>query len=158
MSVHSNYYQHLLGIHNHLRHELKHCLRSLPGATQPVTVKTLLRQTLQFCEHLQRHHDIEEAVVFPAFAAVTDISHWSHSHESLDATLAKIRALASQGLSSETEDEVGTTKKQLVDELERLSDIVLPHLSDEEYLSHPDESIKLWPTERDMLKVFPWMQ
>lgn len=89
---------------------------------------------------------------------MTDISHWSHSHEALDATLAKIRALALQGLSNDTENEFVTTKKQLVDELERLSDIVLPHLSDEEYLSHPDESIKLWPTERDMLQAFPWMR
>lgn len=139
-------------------HSLQHAyLQSLPDGIQPVSVKTLLRQTLQFCERLQRHHDIEEAVVFPAFAAVTDISHWSHSHEALDATLAKIRALALQGLSNDTENEFVTTKKQLVGELERLSDIVLSHLSDEEYLSHPDELIKLWPTGRDMLQAFPWM-
>ena len=127
----------------------------MPGATQPLAVKTVCRNTLQFCDHLQRHHDIEEEVVFPSFSAVTDISHWSHSHESLHKTLDKVRKLARTGLDEEGRDFV--QRQELIEELETLSDIVLPHLSDEEFLSHPSESIKLWPTEQAMRHAFPWM-
>lgn len=153
---HQYYYDHLVAIHNHLRQELKACLRNIPKATQPTAVKKSLRDVLLFCRHLQGHHDLEEAVVFPAFAAVIDISHWSNSHESLDHTLDNIRKLAQKGVDQDGQ-EFDAEKETLVEELQRLSDIVLPHLSDEEFLSNPEESIKLWPTEKDMRRAFPWM-
>ncbi|KAG0049500.1 hypothetical protein BGZ83_005720 [Gryganskiella cystojenkinii] len=153
-SIHQRYYQLLLHVHNGLRKQLKQCLRTLPDATQPSAVKSVCRSTLQFCEHLLMHHDIEEESVFPAFAAVTNISHWSNSHDSLHKTLDKVRQLAQEGLNQDGRDFL--QKQALINELETLSDIVLPHLSDEEFLSHPDESIKLWPTERDMRRAFPW--
>ncbi|KAF8948839.1 hypothetical protein CPC16_010168 [Podila verticillata] len=123
-TVYQYYYLHLVSIHGGLRKELKYCLQALtaliassssspstpPQPQQPLKVssydhlltssplRTTLRNTLQFSLHLQRHHDIEEAVIFPEFAKVTDIAHWSHSHRELDATLARIRALARDGL------------------------------------------------------------
>ncbi|KAG0370942.1 hypothetical protein BC939DRAFT_501785 [Gamsiella multidivaricata] len=153
---HRYYYDHLVAIHNHLRHELKTCLRTLPTATQPASVKSSLRDVLLFCRHLQVHHDLEEAVIFPSFAAVTDISHWSHSHETLDHTLENIRQLAQKGVDQDGKD-FTAEKDTLVEEMQKLSDIVLPHLSDEEFLSSPEESIKLWPTEQEMRRAFPWM-
>ncbi|KAF9986440.1 hypothetical protein BGZ65_007572 [Modicella reniformis] len=155
-TFHQQYYNHLVAIHNHLRHELKTCLRTLPNTTQPTAVKMSLRSVLLFCRHLQGHHDLEEAVVFPAFAAVTDISHWSNSHKALDHTLDTIRKLAQKGIDQDG-NEFTAEKETLVEELQNLSDIVLPHLSDEEILSNPEESIKLWPTENDMRRAFPWM-
>ncbi|KAG0345282.1 hypothetical protein BG004_003818 [Podila humilis] len=124
-AIHQYYYQHLVGIHNGLRSELKYCIStlsalvpstsispcsSLPASSPPPTkpafnhlftstpLRTALRNTLQFCIHLQRHHDIEEAVIFPEFAKVTNISHWSKSHRELDATLERVRTLARYGL------------------------------------------------------------
>ncbi|KAF9432147.1 hypothetical protein BGZ76_011194 [Entomortierella beljakovae] len=154
---HQQYFDHLVAIHNGLRNELKICNRTLPTVTQPASIKSSLFRVLQFCSHLQTHHDLEEAVIFPAFAAVTDISHWSNSHEELDHTLDRIRKLAQQGIEQEGK-EFDSDKQKLIDDLQSLSDIVLPHLSDEEYLSNPSESIKLWPTEKEMRRAFPWMR
>ncbi|KAF9175797.1 hypothetical protein BGZ80_009755 [Entomortierella chlamydospora] len=153
---HQYYFDHLVAIHNALRNELKSCTRTLPTVTQPASIKTSLQKVLQFCRHLQGHHDLEEAVVFPAFAAVTDISHWSNSHEVLENTLDRIRKLAQQGIDQDGKG-FESEKEKLVEELQSLSDIVLPHLSDEEYLSNPAETIKMWPTEKDMRRAFPWM-
>lgn len=153
---HQYYSDHLIAIHNGLRRELKSCLHTLPNTTQPAALKNSLRNILQFCRHLQGHHDLEEAVIFPAFAAVTDISHWSHSHKELDHTLDTIRKLAQQGI-DQNGLEFSGQKQTLVDELEKLSDIVLPHLRDEEDLSKPEETVKLWPSEREMRRAFPWM-
>ncbi|KAF9957075.1 hypothetical protein BGZ72_002177 [Mortierella alpina] len=156
LRFHQYYSDHLVAIHNSLRREMRSCIKTLSGATQPSSVKTSLRNVIQFCRHLQGHHDLEEAVIFPSFAAVTDISHWSHSHDQLEHSLVKIRTLAQQGIDQDGKD-FSTQKGVLVEELEALSDIVLPHLSDEEYLSKPEETIKLWPTEQAMRKAFPWM-
>ncbi|KAG0200890.1 hypothetical protein BGX28_006165 [Mortierella sp. GBA30] len=153
---HQYYFDHLVAIHNGLRRELKNCLQTLPKSTQPTSIKNSLRNVLQFCRHLQGHHDLEEAIVFPAFSAVTDISHWSSSHEQLDHTLAMIRKTAQQGIDQEGKD-FSSQKETLIEDLETLSDIVLPHLSDEEYLSKPEETIKLWPTEQAMRNAFPWI-
>ncbi|KAF9430136.1 hypothetical protein BGZ94_008163 [Podila epigama] len=126
-AIHQYYYLHLVAIHNRLRQELKHCTLSLtalvqspesntikPSTSSPSSktssstsfdhllkwtpLRTSLRSTLQFCQHLQTHHDIEEQVVFPAFAKVTDIQHWDQSHRELDETLDRIRKLARYGL------------------------------------------------------------
>lgn len=230
-TVHQYYYLNLVSIHGGLRKELKYCLQALtaliasssPPPSTPLQpqlppkvssydhlltsspLRTTLRNTLQFCLHLQRHHDIEEAVVFPEFAKVTDISHWSHSHRELDATLARIRALAREGLmldriktsyggmasakvpcdenkgkneedenEEEEEEDNGDNgeedtqehheakflkkkAKQLVQELEALAKIVLPHLEDEEVMSTPDKTVQWWPTESAMVTAFPWL-
>ncbi|KAF9156283.1 hypothetical protein BG015_006327 [Linnemannia schmuckeri] len=153
---HQYYSDHLVAIHNGLRRELKSLLQTVPNATQPTAVKNSMRSVLQFCRHLQGHHDLEEAVIFPAFAAVTNISHWSHSHKELDHTLDVIRKLAQEGI-DQNGLEFDAQKATLFEQLENLSDIVLPHLRDEEDLSKPEETIKLWPTERDMRRAFPWM-
>ncbi|KAF9919065.1 hypothetical protein BX616_002118 [Lobosporangium transversale] len=155
--IHQAYFDHLVAIHNHLRHELKSCLRTLPTVSQPASVRNSLRNVLQFCRHLQGHHDLEEQIIFPVFAAVTDISHWSHSHEELEHTLGKIREMAQKGLDQDGKGFSTDQRENIVDEMQKLSDIVLPHLSDEEHLSHPDETIKLWPTERELQRAFPWM-
>ncbi|KAG0076443.1 hypothetical protein BGZ93_000823 [Podila epicladia] len=223
-AVHQYYYRHLVSIHGGLRRELKYCLHALttlialspssnssPTPTSPPPprkassydqlqtsspLRTTLRNTLQFCLHLQHHHDIEEAIVFPEFAKVTDIAHWSHSHRELDATLARIRALARKGLmldrimtsygegravnevlcdedenKEEEEEEEEEEENQerheakflekkagrLVQELETLAKIVLPHLDDEEIMSTPDKTAQWWPTENDMVAAFPWL-
>ncbi|KAF9281126.1 hypothetical protein BGZ74_002450 [Mortierella antarctica] len=226
-AVHQYYYRHLVSIHGGLRRELKYCLHALttlialspssssssPIPTSPPPpppkassydhlltsspLRTTLRNTLQFCLHLQHHHDIEEAVVFPQFAKVTDIAHWSHSHRELDATLVRIRALARKGLmldriktsygegravneapfdenenkDEEEEEEEEEEENQerheakflkkkagrLVQELETLAKIVLPHLDDEEVMSTPDKTVQWWPTESDMVAAFPWL-
>ncbi|KAF9317516.1 hypothetical protein BG003_000661 [Podila horticola] len=230
-AVHQDYYHHLVSIHGGLRKELKYCLHALtalissssssssPALTSSPQrppkassydhlltsspLRTTLRNTLQFCLHLQRHHDIEEAVVFPEFAKVTDIAHWSHSHRELDATLARIRALAREGLmldriktsygggriahevpcdegnenkgeeqkndddDEEEEEEENQERHEakflrrkagrLVQELETLAKIVLPHLDDEEVMSTPDKTVQWWPTESDMVGAFPWL-
>ncbi|KAG0252208.1 hypothetical protein BG011_007132 [Mortierella polycephala] len=156
-SLHQYYSDHLVAIHNALRREMRSCLHTLPNTTQPSAVKSSLRNVLQFCRHLQGHHDIEEAVIFPAFAAVTDISHWSNSHHELDHTLDTIRKLAQQGIDQNGKD-FESEKEKLVDEMQKLSDIVLPHLSDEEILSKPEETVKFWPTEQAMRRAFPWLR
>lgn len=228
-TVYQYYYLHLVSIHGGLRKELKYCLQALttliassspspstrPQPQQPPKVssydhlltssplRATLRNTLQFSLHLQRHHDIEEAVVFPEFAKVTDIAHWSHSHRELDATLARVRALAREGLmldriktsygrmtsakvpydenegkekvdEEEVEEEGDDDKEEdtqerheakflkkkagrLVQELEALAKIVLPHLEDEEVMSTPDKTIMWWPTESAMVAAFPWL-
>ncbi|KAF9583938.1 hypothetical protein BGW38_008070 [Lunasporangiospora selenospora] len=155
-NFHKAYYDHLVAIHNRLRYELRHCLHTLPNCSQQSSLRSTLHKVLQFSSHLQGHHDLEEAIIFPAFAKVTDISHWSHSHEELHSTLDKVRMLARDGLDQKVED-FTENKSKLVEELQNLSDIVLPHLTDEEVLSHPSETIKLWPTEKDMRRAFPWM-
>ncbi|KAG0018137.1 hypothetical protein BGZ81_010384 [Podila clonocystis] len=230
-AVHQYYYRHLVSIHGGLRRELKYCLHALtvlvsssPSSSSPTLtssppprapkvssydhlltsspLRTTLRNTLQFCLHLQHHHDIEEAVVFPEFAKVTDIAHWSHSHRELDTTLARIRALAREGLmldriktsygsertahevpcdegkenkdeekeeeyEEEEEEEENQERHEakflkkkagrLVQELEALAKIVLPHLDDEEVMSTPDKTVQWWPTENDMVAAFPWL-
>ncbi|KAG0314622.1 hypothetical protein BGZ99_007953 [Dissophora globulifera] len=146
----------LMGVHNHLRYELKNCLRTLPTVSQPAAIKSSCSNVLLFCRHLQGHHDLEEAAVFPAWAEVVDISHWSHSHEILDHTLGNVRNLAQKGIDQGGRD-FDADKTTLIEQLQNLSDIVLPHLRDEEYLADPAESIKFWPTERDMRRAFPWV-
>ncbi|KAI1320268.1 hypothetical protein EDD11_001483 [Mortierella claussenii] len=155
--IHQAYFDHLVAIHNGLRHELKSCLHILPTVSQPASIKTSLQHVVQFCRHLQGHHDLEEAVIFPVFAAVTDISHWSHSHDELEHTLGRIRTLALQGIEQGGKD-FSAEKETLVEEMQKLSDIVLPHLSDEEYMSTPTETIKLWPNEKEFSRAFPWMR
>ncbi|KAF8985920.1 hypothetical protein BGZ46_000530 [Entomortierella lignicola] len=155
-SFHQYYYDHLVQIHDGLRSELKRCINTLSTVTQPTSVKSSLQNVIKFCHHLQGHHDLEEFAIFPAFAAVTDISHWSASHEELDSTLGNIRKLAQQGI-DQGGKEFDTEKEKLIKELQSLSDIVLPHFLDEEVMSNPTESVKLWPTEKDMRGAFPWM-
>ncbi|KAG0242976.1 hypothetical protein BGW41_003141 [Actinomortierella wolfii] len=156
-AFHTNYYRNLLAIHDHLRHELRSIRKTLPTITQPSAAKAVCRNVLQFCDHLEHHHDLEEAVVFPVFKTVTDISHWDHSHKSLFATLQRCRDLAMTTIKGDAKDFETNQKQPLIEKLEDLSDIVLPHLRDEEVLSHPDATIKFWPTERDMRRAFPWM-
>ncbi|KAF9317657.1 hypothetical protein BG000_007828 [Podila horticola] len=156
-SLHRYYSDHLTAIHNGLRRELKSVLHTLPNTSQPASVKNALRNVLMFCRHLQGHHDLEEAVIFPSFAAVTDISHWSHSHEELDSTLARVRKIAQQGIDQDGK-EFDSQKSVIIDELERLSDIVLPHLRDEELMSTEEELVKLWPTENTFRRAFPWLR
>ncbi|KAF9428878.1 hypothetical protein BGZ94_000657 [Podila epigama] len=137
--LHQYYSDHLVAIHSNLRRELKTILRGIPNT------------------HLQGHHDLEEAVIFPAFAAATDITHWSHSHEELENTLAKVRTLAQQGIDQDGKN-FDAQKPTLIEELENLSDIVLPHLRDEEIMSTPEETLKLWPTEAALRRAFPWLR
>ncbi|KAG0345664.1 hypothetical protein BG004_003332 [Podila humilis] len=155
--LHRYYSEHLTAIHNGLRRELKNVLQTLPKTTQPASVKSALQGVLIFCRHLQGHHDLEEQIIFPAFAAATDITHWSHSHEELDHTLARVRKLANQGIDQDGK-EYDAQKSVLIEELERLSDIVLPHLRDEETMSTPEEMVKLWPTENALRRAFPWLR
>ncbi|KAF9971011.1 hypothetical protein BGZ73_006105 [Actinomortierella ambigua] len=168
-AFHTYYYRHLVAIHDHLRQELRSVRKTLPTVSQPHAIKMVCQRVLQFCDHLEGHHDLEEALIFPSFKLVTDISHWDHSHKSLFATLDKCRALARDGIQTVSSNKHGdgltpqavfekNQKQPLMEQLENLSDIVLPHLTDEEVLSHPDETIKFWPTERDMRRAFPWMR
>ncbi|KAF9162737.1 hypothetical protein DFQ26_003283 [Actinomortierella ambigua] len=170
-AFHTYYYRHLVAIHDNLRRELRSVRKTLPTVTQPIAIRTVCMHVLQFCDHLEGHHDLEEAVIFPSFKLVTDISHWDHSHKSLFSTLDRCRALAKEGIktvNSSNKNIVGedspqalfekNLKQPLMEQLENLSDIVLPHLTDEEVLSHPDETTKFWPTERDMRRAFPWMR
>lgn len=89
--------------------------------------------------HLEQQ--LEDAIIFLSFATVTDISHWVHAHEELQATLANVRQLAHQGLllvdkKEQSAEQLGTVerdgreeegKKRLVEELTGLAGIVLPH-------------------------------
>eukprot|EP01133_Synstelium_polycarpum_P000390 gene390-458_t len=156
-SLHRYYYQHLVEIHNGLRREFKQVLQTLPTATQSSSIQNACRNIVSFCGHLELHHDIEEQAIFPQFKAVTDISNWSESHENLHETLHVVRKYAQQGI--ETKGLNFEEKKlELIKELTKLGEIVLPHLLEEERESHPDITIKLWPTERDFARAFPWIR
>ena len=155
----------------------------------------MLANILIFCEDLEHHRDIEEAVVFPPFQSKTDIAHWSRSHEALRTSLETVRRLsraALQSIGSEGsgvgcgwdhpveegcvapaaagyvgQERKGTSKHSLqalnqeqrdaiVAELQRLAEITLSYLVDEEVMSRPEELVKWWPTEQDLRTAFPW--
>jgi Hemerythrin HHE cation binding domain len=63
-------YQGMLPFHNHFRMEHAQIVKGIPKSqTSPkVSLLHLMQQALQLCGHLEMHHTIEEAHIFPLLA------------------------------------------------------------------------------------------
>lgn len=63
-------YQGMLPFHNHFRAEHAQIVRGIPESQSipKVSLLRLMQQALQLCGHLEMHHTIEEAHIFPLLA------------------------------------------------------------------------------------------
>jgi len=121
--------------HNRLRSELQSLIKDCEAlcaseAPKPAAKVALCRSTAQFLQHLDNHHSIEDAYIFPMLALRISVARLESDHQELEDRIHDLRIIirrANEGV------DIGALHERLVG----LREMMFPHMLLEESLTKP---------------------